>query len=424
MRKLTIRNFSAIEHAEIDVRPITIIIGPQASGKSLISKLLHFMTKTMDPRSFSRTEDRDPRDVKKRILEEFEKNFPRPAWGSREFQITMQSGDFTAEIIRRRKSNGSYHIKIEMSENLSQLYSTFVRALKQVTHPTDNDHRDLLFVRTQEVNWKIRDEFTSVLQAYFGKDFVTSQHFIPAGRSFFTSLGKTVTAFDHSESLDPFVRQFGRFYSSIKEFGIRRTGKTNSPLNRFYAQMSEMLGGRVVLKENAEYVETNDGRQIPFQILSSGQQELLPLWLIFAFLLTYEAGRDEGRIVIAIEEPEAHLFPESQAKVIEILAGTLSRMSGMADLIITTHSPYVLAKTNNLIRAAEIGVGATEELRKKLMAIVPSAAWLPLENVAAYAIESGRTSNIVVDGYIEADYIDRISESISEEFYQLIGLHE
>ena len=42
MRKLTVKNFSVIKEAELEFGKITVLIGPQASGKSLLCKLAFF----------------------------------------------------------------------------------------------------------------------------------------------------------------------------------------------------------------------------------------------------------------------------------------------------------------------------------------------------------------------------------------------
>ena len=42
MQKLVIDNFKQISHAEIEVKDFLLLIGPQASGKSTIAKLIFF----------------------------------------------------------------------------------------------------------------------------------------------------------------------------------------------------------------------------------------------------------------------------------------------------------------------------------------------------------------------------------------------
>jgi len=42
MQKIVIKNFGAIEYAEIEIRKVLVLIGEQASGKSTIAKLIYF----------------------------------------------------------------------------------------------------------------------------------------------------------------------------------------------------------------------------------------------------------------------------------------------------------------------------------------------------------------------------------------------
>ena len=39
---LVIDNFLIFDHAEIDINKFTVFIGPQASGKSIVAKLVYF----------------------------------------------------------------------------------------------------------------------------------------------------------------------------------------------------------------------------------------------------------------------------------------------------------------------------------------------------------------------------------------------
>ncbi|WP_229424113.1 AAA family ATPase [Moorena producens] len=42
VEKLTVKNFAGIDELEIEVKRINIVIGPQASGKSVCAKLLFY----------------------------------------------------------------------------------------------------------------------------------------------------------------------------------------------------------------------------------------------------------------------------------------------------------------------------------------------------------------------------------------------
>jgi predicted ATPase len=42
MQRIEIRNFGPIEHVDLDVKDFMVFIGPQASGKSTIAKVIYF----------------------------------------------------------------------------------------------------------------------------------------------------------------------------------------------------------------------------------------------------------------------------------------------------------------------------------------------------------------------------------------------
>jgi predicted ATPase len=48
MQKIIIKNFAAIEYAEIEIKKVLVLIGEQASGKSTIAKLIYFFKSLRD----------------------------------------------------------------------------------------------------------------------------------------------------------------------------------------------------------------------------------------------------------------------------------------------------------------------------------------------------------------------------------------
>ena len=48
-------------------------------------------------------------------------------------------------------------------------------------------------------------------------NYFHAQTFVPAGRSFFTSMGKAVTAFERGGLLDPVTVAFGRLFTALRE---------------------------------------------------------------------------------------------------------------------------------------------------------------------------------------------------------------
>ena len=64
--------------------------------------------------------------------------------------------------------------------------------------------------------------------------------------------------------------------------------------------------------------------------------------------------RRNSQELIYIEEPEAHLFPSAQSLLMEYLIGTLNSDYSNRNLILTTHSPYIMSKLNVFIKAGQL----------------------------------------------------------------------
>ena len=77
MRKLTVKNFSVIKEAELEFGKITVLIGPQASGKSLLCKLAYFFSQVVPEIDYSTLTFQQPFDeFRNRLIQEFVEKFP------------------------------------------------------------------------------------------------------------------------------------------------------------------------------------------------------------------------------------------------------------------------------------------------------------------------------------------------------------
>jgi hypothetical protein len=410
LKSLYIENFSSIHKADINLSRLTVLIGPQASGKSVVSKLIYFFNDIILEQSNFVLKEKSLEDYRLHIKNKFVEWFPETAWGGKQFKINYCLGDYSIKLVRSKYKNTlSSNIRISLSDELEQLYLDLkeLRASipKKITE-LDDDY---------EMFWRYEERSRSLIRKRLGNDFISNQLFIPAGRSFFTSVGKIVAAFEQGGLLDPITTIFGRRLANFRENLLRRGP---SYQNQFIAtHFNALLGGKIKFESNKEFVETLDGRVIPFNALSSGQQELLPLIISIASIANSRVGRRQ----IYIEEPEAHLFPTAQSSLITILASLVDKTL-FNSLLITTHSPYVLAKINNLIKAGTLSRKSSINI-EALSEIIPSSAWLPKNSVAAYAFVDSKLIPIVQkDGLIAADYLDDVSGCIANEFMSLLEL--
>ena len=101
-----------------------------------------------------------------------------------------------------------------------------------------------------------------------------------------------------------------------------------------------------------------------------------------SFLLTY------SKFVNIVEEPEQNLFPSAQRSILYDLFAAYNENSNN-QLIITTHSPYLIDYTTLAVKAATITT-KDEEQASILEKIVPQKSRLNGNDICLYQIQDGR----------------------------------
>ncbi len=161
-----------------------------------------------------------------------------------------------------------------------------------------------------------------------------------------------------------------------------------------------------------------NGAQTPYDESSSGIQSVLPMMMTLRYaskVLAYKR--------FIIEEPESNLFPENQVKILQTFVSILNEDLKNRNMIITTHSPYLLTALNNMLQAGRLLKSAPEKA-DKIGQIIPIPCCLSTDYVTAYYLNNGTAKNIIDEdfGIISADDLDNISNIVSEQFDQLINL--
>ncbi|WP_175735976.1 AAA family ATPase [Burkholderia ambifaria] len=419
MRKLKITNFSCIREASVELNRLTIIIGPQASGKSIISKLFYFFFDLGNLQRAAIEGGKDFDGFKSLLKNKFTELFPTSAWGDRQFTISFCIGPHEFKLSRTIYAGSlTDNIRVSTSRQVEVFYKLQADNYKKLAkeRPVDEVQDDV------DTSIEFREVLARSLRREHGADAVRTQFFIPAGRSFFTNMGRAIAAFEQARLLDPITVRFARLYTLYLDRYKSGRGFKNESMKTLF---EKLLGGRLVTSEEGDYIVAEDGRKIPFSALSSGQQEMMPLFVTLLSLTPSAPSlRLRGGRLIYIEEPEAHLFPEAQSELVQILTALVSLKDMSTDLLLTTHSPYVLAKLNNLMLGGDLAK-MTPAYQKAVSAIIPTESLLQSSNVAAYAIQDGRLGSIINDnGLIEAEYLDSISGKIAEEFDSLLSVED
>lgn len=211
----------------------------------------------------------------------------------------------------------------------------------------------------------------------------------------------------------------------IEKDSRKEDAKSNPRINQYIqlAQLLEqsILSGAVNFSQSElDYTDQSNldpSREILFQpsqntkleisIASSMVKELSPLVLYLRYLAK------PGELLI-IDEPEMNLHPEAQAKIIEFLA-ILANVG--LNILITTHSPYVMDHLANLMKARE---HADRETISKEFYLQRTDAFISKAEVAVYLVEDRQTKNALdEEGVIQWSTFGEVSDRISDIYFKL-----
>jgi hypothetical protein len=425
--RLIIKNFAGIKELEIEVKRINILIGPQASGKSVCAKLLYyfknFIWKILD----SVENEKDKRYLDSECIRTFKEYFPPDCWGNQDFLIKYEVTNYFLEI-RKKPGNKSEQIILKYSDFLKDKLKQLKSFYKKI-NTLDFDGNEIERAKCIQIKRrKLRTYFLEHLATPHQREAGYAQLFIPAGRAFFANLRTDVVSFlSSNKNLDPFLREFGYVYNETKDLliDINSSNISRKEIRLLYEEVNllneKSLCGKYHTDQGEDYLLMRDGRQVRVANSSSGQQEILPLTIVLVVLPYWTLNLGH---TVYIEEPEAHLFPNAQRNIIELIATVFNFPKTNLQFFITTHSPYVLTSINNLLQAGFLYQDATPETLAKLKQIIPQFKSLNTSDLSAYMLEDGESRSIISSetGLIDASIIDSVSEDLAIEFDQLLDL--
>jgi AAA15 family ATPase/GTPase len=410
MELLKIQNFAGIRELEFEFKPITVLIGPQASGKSVSIKLLYFIKSYISGIVESITDGETQPEYDRRQKEKFCNYFPRESWPDGEFTVTYANNDAEIKMVGRKSS-----LDIIASAN-------FISAIDYL-RKSYHDEKESLLEKDRLVSLKSRFLLEDLIRSHFLDRFsptVINRHFfIPAGRSFFANIQKSIFSFlSDNRQLDPFLVEFGSFYEDFKElYNKHENTKTNNTITK---NILSILDGEYVREENKDYLIHADRRRVNLSNASSGQQEMLPLLVTLGVITSV---LPHGGATIYIEEPEAHLFPAAQKRIVQLLAKVFNHNGSHFQIIVTTHSPYILASFNNLLEAGQFS--RIEPEKADLIAhVIPKEEQIHPDSFAAYSLNNGRGQTIIdaETKLVSQTLLDDTSNEIAKEFGKLLDI--
>ena len=416
---IKVTGFAGLKHIELDLNEFNLLIGPQATGKSILAKLLFYL-KGIVWQMFSASENnQSKRELDQILAKRFDELFPQQSWGKEAFEIQYALNGLKISISRIASKKGTLTI------TYSRFLHTELNRLKRFSNSAREKHQEDEDFDSYDVTFRMREMFVDAARREFGTIAPFTQLFIPAGRSFFANLQSSIFSFlSGNNAIDPFLKEFGSVYENIKR-AVHFPRRRNEEYKVFFEEaeklIQEILCGKYVTEKGRDYLDVIDGRRINLGNCSSGQQETLPLALMLKRLpfLRTKSGSS-----VYIEEPEAHLFPTAQRLALELIALTFNASQSRLQVVITTHSPYVLTALNNLLQAGAIYEKLGQKHCNKLSQLVPKARAISLKSISAYSLTRRNCESIidVENQLLKTDLIDQVSTELAVQFDELISL--
>ncbi len=436
MEKIEIKDFVGIKDITLEIKQINILIGPQASGKSIVAKLLFYFKSFISEIINAAVIAKHKTDLDKDFKRRFEQYFPSSSWGSGNFKIRYSVGQEFIEIYRK---SGAKKSSSEIVLSYSDFYKNEFTKLrnvmqKQVEKVAEQDMQVSILAR-YDVIYDIQRSFLHRVIEKLDKVATFSQLYIPAGRSFFANLKSSIFTFlSKNNAVDPFLIEFGTYYENMKSpvrlsrfrRGTRSTDSQQlNQLNDEISSLSEkILCGKYFQEGGEDYLELDECRKISIANSSSGQQEALPLAIILRTIALTKPKAKAGGNSIYIEEPEAHIFPAAQRDMVELISTVYNSRKDSLQFLITTHSPYVLTAFNNLLQAGFLAIGATEEKIQAISRYVPQSRFINPSEITVYSLSGGYSRSILdtETGLIDTNIIDEVSNELAVQFDQLLDI--
>ncbi len=416
--KIEFSNLGAIKHTELDLRPLTIIIGNNNSNKTYVAYsvyglfdaskrwMLSYYGNGENCKGVTFTQERDIlritldsafyqmlRGYCQYFTEEFRKDLP----------------SFFQDAVTKVFQETQYNIsgfENEVKRVLSEL-SGQLRYIDGFPYNIEIQETTLIAqhqtLQNEGLDWTpMADVMEIITRPLFGEPFI-----LPAERN---SLILTYRLYrDSRERIwrDAFAKNERRTELYGDALRRRGAGILPRPLEDFLDELIqvERWGGQVYepdpyLPEYASLIEQHiqNGNKTQYRQAGHGGREIvvqvnkdvtigLPLASSsikqLAPLLSYLRYRANKNDLLVIDEPEMNLHPESQVKLLEVLAMVVN--AGVK-VLLTTHSPYFLAHLNNLVQDEEKPTNIRKKQATSLYLKDPRA-FLNMEQVSAYEMQ-------------------------------------
>lgn len=402
LERLQIKNFGPIRQADIEVRDITILLGPQATGKSLTAQTLYFM----------------------RGMEEL---LIPTSWGGGKIPgdgyIARQElpGKVSALLANWLGVGGINYKETSICWSID-VGGSFREY--QLELPLSKDGQ-----AQPRINQRMAERIEKGVSLLPSELFpVEEQIYIPAGRILYSFVPPSLGMFLLSQRQDAewpgyinvFYRKLGTAIRTLHDMNRRNQPILDDWLKEKILKImkgqltfTSLDGISLVIQDKFTEGEDFTSRSWAFNALklASGQMELWPFWVSVA--AAFESQRS-GSTRVFFEEPEAHLHPSAQIALLESIA-QLTRRN--LRFVLTTHSPYIVYALNNCLMAQQV-----VDAGGSLPGGVSQETLLQREQVSAYRFTNEGKIVSILDketGLINTEDLDDPAGALNRSFSEM-----
>ncbi|SUB79748.1 Uncharacterized conserved protein [Segatella buccae] len=390
MKHLVIRHFGPIKEADMDLRRVNIIIGPQSSGKSTILKIACFCD-----------------------------------WMERQIELTQNPDKYCDSNFFIENLIGFHKLEGYLQQE------TYIRYENDaVSFDYSEKNKKCTFKWNEAKRWKYKR---------------TKIAYIPAERNLVAAIPNWYQVNMNKDNILDFMKE----WEFARKAFLKGEQILDLPVKYEYNAYNQ--GDRIKLENGKELDLTvaSSGLQAltPLYVMlryltseyykeahTNVEQDMLRqnLHEVVAKECAGLTKGEQQNIIdtiltphhtdLFVEEPEAHIFPSTQKSfvysLVEMLNGNVQHTCFLA-----THSPYILTAFNNIILAGET-MAMSKEKADKVSVIMPKRQTLCYDEVAAFEMSNGRNHSIMDEDFrlISADAVDAASQEISNDFDYLLNI--
>ena len=401
--RLGVRGFGPISEAEVDLRPLTVFVGPSNAGKTYLATLIYALHRAADgfasvPRRGefitqrlgamdARVADLAISDARKKLLEVGRPftcgDLPEPARaGLRDMLASVVTEleaeiercfdvDRCSELARAEGPDGGFRVALSLGEGGRALWDVRMNVPRQGELQQEGHVHDLVLVpaeatatERQDLVSGSREEpralFEALIDGAAGKSRERRVRQMPAARSGVVQSHRVIASSlvarstrGRAKGAAEIATLSGVIADFVQRLILHDEGKPQSEAIRQLADALEHdpIGGEIRVRRGVpggypDFVYRPEGttHDIRLSRASAMVTELAPLVLLL------RGGIDVGDTLI-IEELEAHLHPAAQTRMADAL-GRLVRAG--VRVVVTTHSDWLLKEVGNLMRQGDL----------------------------------------------------------------------